>query len=149
MTKLSVKPAMDALPRGPACGPQTGHPALAHPAFRPCTFLAELLPQCPAQLLRSCDPRFCPSLWLPIREPASRSPSRRSPSRRSHTVGLHLSQQGPVVTLPTAGPFGDPSGPGHPSWTSLTGLSERKSSQLPQKETTWGPATQRAHALVL
>ena len=41
------KPATDALPPGPGCSLQTGHPALAYPAFRPCTFLTELLPQGP------------------------------------------------------------------------------------------------------
>lgn len=103
-------------------------------SFRPCTFLAELLPQRPARLLGSCDPRFCPS--LPIREPTS-----RSLSRCSHTVGLHLSQQGPVMTLPPGRSLWGPLRTQHPSWTSLTGLSERKSSQLPQKETSWDPAT--------
>ena len=64
-------------------------------------------------------------------------------------VSLHLSHQGPVMTLLPTGPFGDPSSPGHPSWTSLTDLSERKPSQLPQKETSWGLATHKAYALVL
>ena len=41
------KPATDTLPPGPGCSLQTGLPALAHPAFRPCTFLTELLPQGP------------------------------------------------------------------------------------------------------